>query len=194
MLPSPIHTPRLTLTLLTNPSPSSQHLQLFHENASDPDATSWNVSGTSTSMAESRERMRDMLARGDWVWGVFLTSTDCVEGMGMHVGSVSLKRNLGGATFPPLNRQGGNRDGEGDGDEGKELDVRMLGYGIFKEAWGNGYASEAVRAVLDAHKLSIEEEKRKGNVGKVWCVEAHVNEENGASMRIVEKVGFGRVG
>ena len=59
-----------------------------------------------------------------------------------------------------------------------------LGYELKKSSWGHGYATEAVRAVVDfAH----------GSLG-LHRLEASVVPENAASLRVLEKSGFQREG
>ena len=66
----------------------------------------------------------------------------------------------------------------------KEINKRMLtaeiGYGIASEARGNGYATEAVRQVT--HRALSQSPLRK--------LIAYVHEDNLASRRVLEKVGY----
>ena len=55
-----------------------------------------------------------------------------------------------------------------------------LGYAIRPEFWNRGFATEAVRAVLDEARKSLD-------LGEVW---ATVDPSNGASCRVMEKLGF----
>jgi ribosomal-protein-alanine N-acetyltransferase len=59
-----------------------------------------------------------------------------------------------------------------------------LGYCLAKEAWGQGYVTQAVRAVLDYGFL------REG----IWRIQAHVFSDNPASMRVLQKTGFEKEG
>lgn len=54
--------------------------------------------------------------------------------------------------------------------------TRDVGYWIGREHWGNGYATDALRALLE-----IERER------PLW---AHIAEHNVGSQRVVEKCGF----
>lgn len=68
--------------------------------------------------------------------------------------------------------------------ERRGTDRLTLGYALAPEVWGRGYASEAVRAVVNAaFKLS-----------SVAEMEASVQAENAASRRVLEKAGFSHVG
>lgn len=67
---------------------------------------------------------------------------------------------------------------------GLNTERMVLGYWFAKRAWGRGYATEAVRALVD-HTFAAE-----------WGDEVHAEAitENPASMRVLEKVGFVRDG
>lgn len=65
--------------------------------------------------------------------------------------------------------------------DGHKMD---LGYALAKRSWGQGYASEAVQAVVDWAF-------RQGEIFRVWAV-CYV--ENAASARVLEKVGMQREG
>jgi len=59
----------------------------------------------------------------------------------------------------------------------------MLGYWIAQRAWGQGYATEAARAVLDLARM----------LGHTRVVAAHFI-DNAASARVLEKLGFAPTG
>jgi RimJ/RimL family protein N-acetyltransferase len=68
--------------------------------------------------------------------------------------------------------------------ERRSGDRLTLGYALSPEVWGRGYATEAVRAAVDAaFGLTAAAE-----------IEADVNVENPASRRVLEKAGFALVG
>jgi RimJ/RimL family protein N-acetyltransferase len=60
----------------------------------------------------------------------------------------------------------------------------MLGYGIAREHWGKGLATEAARAAVAYAFGTL-------LLAKVW---ARVDPRNVASLRVLEKVGFSREG
>lgn len=60
----------------------------------------------------------------------------------------------------------------------------MIGYALARERWGRGHAQEALRLAL-AHAF--------GALG-LHRVEADIDPRNGASLRLVERVGFVREG
>lgn len=183
-IPSSIQTPRLALILLTDSSLTGQHLQWFHADWTDPDATSWSIRGASKSLEQSHERLVDALAKDTLIYCVFDRSTSTSSSPGTHLGSIGLRRQASGPTVPPLARK--------QGDEDKELDLRIVGYAYFKSAWGKGYATEAARGLLDAYAEAVREEKEKGE--KVFYVEAGVDEGNPGSWKVIEKLGFENVG
>jgi [ribosomal protein S5]-alanine N-acetyltransferase len=59
-----------------------------------------------------------------------------------------------------------------------------LGYGVARTCWGRGVASEAARAVIDYGFEAF-------GVAKVW---ARADPRNGASVRVLEKIGMQREG
>lgn len=59
-------------------------------------------------------------------------------------------------------------------DEAGELEV---GYGLVRDAWGWGFATESLRAMLDA-------------IGPEVTVRASIDPENKASLRVAAKCGF----
>jgi ribosomal-protein-alanine N-acetyltransferase len=62
--------------------------------------------------------------------------------------------------------------------------AQEIGYGVNPSAWGRGYATEAVRALV-AHLLSDDE---------IRTVTALTATGNVASQRVLEKLGFVRTG
>jgi RimJ/RimL family protein N-acetyltransferase len=63
-------------------------------------------------------------------------------------------------------------------------DVPEIGWAFIPDAWGHGYATEAVRIALhwgDAHLA----------VARTVCL---ISEDNGASVRVAEKCGYARFG
>ena len=62
-------------------------------------------------------------------------------------------------------------------------DFYDLGYRLLRDHWGNGYASEASRASLEIGF------RNKG----LAVINASVDAENGASIRVLEKVGLRRL-
>jgi RimJ/RimL family protein N-acetyltransferase len=66
----------------------------------------------------------------------------------------------------------------------RRADRLTLGYALAPAVWGRGFATEAVRAIVDvAFELTA-----------AAAIEASVRPENLASRRVVEKAGFSRVG
>ncbi len=68
--------------------------------------------------------------------------------------------------------------------ERRGTDRLALGYALAPEIWGRGYATEAVRAIVDA----------AFTLSSVVEIEASVHVENVASRRVLEKAGFAHVG
>jgi RimJ/RimL family protein N-acetyltransferase len=59
-----------------------------------------------------------------------------------------------------------------------------LGYGLARDAWGKGLATEAARAVVDYGFSAL-------GLAKVW---ARTDPRNAASVRVLEKLGMRREG
>ncbi|KAH7391123.1 GNAT domain-containing protein [Phaeosphaeria sp. MPI-PUGE-AT-0046c] len=181
-----IQSSRLTLIRLIDTSNGSQHVQWFHENWTDTDATIWSLHGPCKSLEESREWMIEHRTKYDNLFYSIFEKQEGTAGTeedpGEHVGSVSLRRQLAGPTLPPPGRLEGNPG---------EVDLRVVGYAIFKKAWGKGYATEATRALLDAYVAAVEKEK---DGGKVFYLEGCVDEANPGSQAVLKKLGFDKVG
>lgn len=148
------------------------------------------MQGASSSLSESRDRLITSLATTDMSFYSIFVKKDgsdmgkhIGEHIGEHIGSVSLRRPTPAFTLPVP------RD---IADSGKEIDVRMLGYALFKKGWGKGYATEAGRALLDAYAASVAEEKACRE--KVFWVQACVDEGNPGSQAVVRKLGFRECG
>jgi len=68
--------------------------------------------------------------------------------------------------------------------ERRGADRLTLGYALAPEVWGRGLATEAVKAVVDAAFA----------LSQVIEIDASVQVENFASARVLEKIGFARIG
>ncbi|KAK2803729.1 hypothetical protein FQN51_002958 [Onygenales sp. PD_10] len=62
-----------------------------------------------------------------------------------------------------------------------------IGYGLASDVWGKGYATEAVRGLLDAWWALPREE---GSAQEKEIIVANVVKSNVASVRVLEKFGF----
>jgi [ribosomal protein S5]-alanine N-acetyltransferase len=71
--------------------------------------------------------------------------------------------------------------GTGLGFEGVDTSLAVTGYVLAKDAWGKGYATEALRAMIDVAQ-QIE-------VGRLYAL---CHTEHRASWRVLEKCGFAR--
>lgn len=185
--PKHLHTPRLTLRLLSTPT-NPRDLHLFHENWSSRVATMWSMRGPTATLDESRAWMQELLAGGLQFWAVFLRSDDDSDKStpagaeddgerGVHVGSVSLRLPREGLMKLPPQAAGG-----------LPIEAKSLGYALFAGYWGRGIATEAGRAVVEAFGAQVRAEGRQG------YIEACVDEGNPASGHVLGKIGFEQVG
>lgn len=113
------------------------------------------------------------------------------KGLGEHVGSVSLRRQLDGPTLPPP-KTFDTSEISSTPDRNLAIDLRVIGYALFASAWGKGYATEACKAMLDAYASSIAADKAKGE--RVFYLEAGVDVDNPGSQAVLRKLGFREVG
>jgi RimJ/RimL family protein N-acetyltransferase len=181
-----LHTPRLTLRLLSTPT-NPRDLSLFHENWSSRVATAWSIHGPTATLDESRAWMQELLNGGLQFWAVFLrdgtstststTTTTNAEEQGVHVGSVSLRMPREGLLKLPAESAGAQK-----------IEAKSLGYALFPAFWGRGIATEAGRAVVEAFGARVRAE------GKQGYLEACVDEGNPASGHVLGKIGFKQVG
>lgn len=96
----------------------------------------------------------------------------------------------GVVTLLPTNfKLGGEVDDciRGDGDPYKAVE---LGYLFMPDVWGQGLATESVRAVLDTYRKEIQ----GTNAFFPHEIHATVHEKNTGSRRVLEKVGFKEFG
>ncbi|USP79181.1 hypothetical protein yc1106_06455 [Curvularia clavata] len=217
-IPSKISTPRLTLIRLTNTSPSHPHVQLFHENWSDPSATAWSLHGATKSLEESRDWMIEHRTKYDnifysafakpqpqgdvqsdqKIWSlrdVYLDGEEQQgenEILGIHIGSVSLRLQPSGPVLSPYPALSQHNNTSHQENLDQDLDLRVLGYALFPSAWGYGYATEANRGVLDAYATAVSAQKQ--DTRKKYYVEAAVDEDNLASEKVLKKLGFKKLG
>lgn len=205
-----IQSARLTLLRLTDTtSLSSPHVRLFHENWANPDITGWSLHGPTHSLAESQEWMKEQLAPGidSMFYSVFVRpdGSDQHEdrekekrdhiGLGEHVGSVSLRLQPTGPTIPlPASASGLAPP--------ITNNMRVLGYAFFTSAQGKGYATEACHALLNAYAAfassppspSSHHHSEEGKAKGKHYVEAAVDEDNPGSIKVLEKLGFEKLG
>jgi RimJ/RimL family protein N-acetyltransferase len=169
--------------------------------------------GATKSLEESRNWMCHHLDVFDnWFYAVFLRDSEAPDGLGHHLGSVSLRHmDKGAELLPPSSFDDAEEVGTGGplsseevrGREAlwrtEDLNLRVLGYALFGSAQGKGYATEACKGLLDGYSESVEKWKGSGegkeDAGKTaFYVEAGVDQENPGSQNVLRKLGFRTVG
>ena len=80
----------------------------------------------------------------------------------------------------------------------KPISFRTLGYAFFESAWGKGYATETISALMTSFKSlqsSARERAKEEGKEEVWTfVKAEVDDENPASHKVMNKLGFENMG
>ncbi|KAJ4292790.1 hypothetical protein N0V90_009453 [Kalmusia sp. IMI 367209] len=188
-----IETSRLRLIRITDTALSSDHLKWFHENWSDPIATSWSLHGKCNTLEESQIWFTEHLAKYDTITYIIFVK-DGIDGAGAEypgelVGNVGLRTQATGPDLPPFPPPTSTPDSDS---SSKLLNLRSLGYSYLPKAWGKGYATEAAKAVLDAYRDGIATEKEKGD--EIFYVEALCSPGNPASEKVLAKLGFRHIG
>lgn len=83
----------------------------------------------------------------------------------------------------PLNEQDATR-----------LHFRFLSYAFFPQYHGNGYATEAARAVIDEYTQSFTREQEQSPRDQIFYLEACTTDGHIATLRVLQKLGFTRIG
>lgn len=116
---------------------------------------------------------------------------------GNHAGSISLRLQASGpALLPPpcsdVSPDEENLDTAKASPTARPINLRVIAYAFFKQHQGKGYATEAGQALLDEYARSVAEDKVKGE--QLFYVEAAVDKDNPGSQRVLQKIGFRKVG
>ncbi|KAI5787205.1 GNAT domain-containing protein [Geopyxis carbonaria] len=136
---------------------SPQDLPDFHALWSSPAVTRWTPRQPSASLSVSHDYLASLLSRPRAL------ANHAILEAGRMVGVVGVYA---------VNAQARERD---------------VGYVLVEEAWGRGYATEALKIFLEAHGRMVEEEEGEG-----WWWVGKVKAGNGGSVRVLEKCGFVR--
>ncbi|KAF2785955.1 hypothetical protein K505DRAFT_319211 [Melanomma pulvis-pyrius CBS 109.77] len=177
-----ISTSRLLLTRLTNTALDSEHLKWFHEIWTDNAATAWSLHGKCTTLASSQEWMVQQLTIDDNMLYAIHVKPDptsdasdvCSDptSTGVLVGNIDTEIGVPGSTT--------------------SLNFRVMGYSFFESAWGKGYATEAGSALIASYAAF--RATAKETEGGCSYIEASVDQDNPASMKVLVKLGFKEVG
>ncbi|KAF2268271.1 hypothetical protein CC78DRAFT_576280 [Lojkania enalia] len=193
------------LARMTDTDTEAQRLQWFHKLWTDEVATSWNFHGPYKSFTESRLWMIEMLTKYDLItYATFtketgkITSEEILElssseaSLGKLIGSVGLRLQYQHTLVPPvypdlLRKSSYEIENKGNT---KSRNARAIGYSFIQSAWGKGYTTEGNVALLNAYSAS----RAQDNSPRQNYAEATVSNDNTASICILEKLGFHKVG
>ncbi|EOA84135.1 hypothetical protein ACJQWK_00776 [Exserohilum turcicum] len=191
-------TPHLKLTLITTAERGSQELEWLHEVRSDEKATWWSIFGQSKTIEDTEKAMKGVLPttvnEGDAkpyriVYAVHeLLAPDRNPASQestptRFIGLITLRSlgpndlHIAASFFPESIYEAGCLSME-------------LGDQFMPAAWGKGFATESITAILDACQ---NEQTFRDNHDKVF-VRAVVNAENPASRRVMVKCGMQELG
>jgi len=194
-----IFTPRLKLTLVTKAERGSPELEWLHELCSNEQASQWSIYGRAKSIEDTEKVMKGRLPVNEGeentyrvvyaVHKVLESMSDSVEGTPQpteqgkksteFIGLVNLKTlDAGGLALP--------EDLTLPAAAATTTLTVELAYMFLPIAWGKGYATESVEAVLESCKRA---QSFWTPFPKLY-VRAIVNEGNPASMRVMEKTGM----
>jgi RimJ/RimL family protein N-acetyltransferase len=209
---STIETPRLRLIHIEDTDIDSQHLQWFHQLWSDETITAWRYShstfpfpslsnsfslhGKCHTLEESQAWMKTHKSTFDsTTYAVFEkkdpSSNNTLSPPGNLVGMVLLRK-VDQPTLPPFPPPSTFTSTTPFPSDPSNLNIRSIGYAFFQSAWGQGYATEASKAVITAYSESIA--KQKDDNGELFFLEGCWNVENPASEKVLGKLGFMEVG
>ncbi|TAQ88129.1 hypothetical protein B7494_g3512 [Chlorociboria aeruginascens] len=163
---------RLWLQLLS----VEEHLDDYHEIISNPKGMKWSVSGLSTSLAQSKEKM--------------FSRVKSPQNPRMENYAILLRSSV---TGQEIDKERGEAEGEEGQKKAKLIGVigairesekgAEVGYGIGPEWWGKGYMTEALGLFIKTW-FSIKREHDWDTL--VACIDS----ENMPSIRVVQKAGF----
>ncbi|OSS54857.1 hypothetical protein B5807_01791 [Epicoccum nigrum] len=139
-------TPRLKLTLLTHAEKGSEEFSWLHQLRSDKQAQFWSLHGPSATVQDTEKAAQHFLPSASHplriAYAIHDPSLPCDQSQ--FIGLITLHPLVPGAFLPlpahlappPENKEG--------------TLVTELAYALLPAAWGKGFATEALGAVLDA--------------------------------------------
>lgn len=161
--------------------------------------------GKTNTLEESQAWFQEHLDKYDAITYIVFSKHDA-EGKelaypGKVLGNIGLRTQAQGPSLPPFARAGPSSDQTptdpatpplSELDTEKPLNLRSLGYSFLPAAWGKGYATEGVRAVIEAYREGTKEAREKGK--ETYYIEAIWGPENVASGKVLGKLGFKIIG
>ncbi|CAG9993175.1 unnamed protein product [Clonostachys byssicola] len=188
-----VETPRLQLKQLTSNAESSVHLDLFHNVWRDKQATQWSLHGPCENKTASQAWMAGVIPstaadRSDErVCYAVLPRTHShrpeVTGHGVADDG---PESIGILTLLPIEPIEEGLLGSSAASDASRVIGLDLGYLFLPSAWGQGFATESIRAFLE-HYLG---EKRKSDPQIRIQIQANVHPDNFGSLNVLHKLGF----
>ncbi|UNI15748.1 hypothetical protein JDV02_002254 [Purpureocillium takamizusanense] len=182
-----IQTPRLLLKQLHTNDEGSQDLDWYHRLWSNELATQWSYRGACKTKADSQQWMAGVLSRnatGNKVKTAFAVLPRTTELQSTAPEAVMGIVTLLSSTFRLPSEPAADPEDDGS--------VVELGYLFHPDSWGHGYATESLRGFLDAYVR--QRTARRGSTARPFEIRASAHSDNGASIRVLEKLGFEELG
>ncbi|CAH0053851.1 unnamed protein product [Clonostachys solani] len=187
-----VETPRLQLMQLNSNAEGSVHLDLFHNVWRDKQATQWSPHGPCENKIASQAWMAGVIPSttadrsGERVCYAVLLRQNRPEVKGHGTVDDDGSESIGILTLLPSELIKEGLLGSPKINDASRAIGLELGYLFLPSAWGKGFATESIKALLE-HYFS---EKRKSNPQVMIQIQANVHHDNVRSLKVLYKLGF----